>query len=105
MPKSNELSIKNIDSLQLDPKNEGNELIQLVLSLVNTLRELMEKQALRKIESGKLSDQQIEQMGSTFLALEKKMEQLREQFKLSPEDLEIDLSKFITVDGDLDGSS
>ena len=101
MSKSHSLSVKNFDSLQLDPKNEGNELIQLVLSLVNTLRELMEKQALRKIDSGELSADQIEKIGSTFLALERKMEQLREQFKLSPEDLEIDLNKFITIDEDL----
>ena len=95
------VSVKDIESLRLDPKNEGNELIQLVLSLVNTLRELMEKQAFRKIESGKLTPTQIEQMGATFLALEQKMDQLREQFKLSPEDLEIDLSRFISVDEEL----
>ena len=100
MPKKS-ITIKDVDSLQLDPKNEGNELVQLVLALVNTIRELMEKQALRKIESGKLSELQIEQMGSTFLALEKKMEQLKEQFKLTSEDLEIDLKKFISVDEDL----
>ncbi|MEM6641774.1 MAG: gas vesicle protein K [Bacteroidota bacterium] len=95
------ISVKDIESISLDPKNEGNELIQLVLSLVNTIRELMEKQALRKIESGKLSPEQIEQMGSTFLALETKMAQLRDQFKLSSEDLEIDLSKLISIDEDL----
>lgn len=95
------IQVKDLDRLQLDPKNEGNELIQLVLALVNTLRELMEKQALRKIESGKLTSEQIEQMGSTFLALEKKMEQLKKQFKLSSEDIEIDLKKFISIDEDL----
>lgn len=93
--------IEKLDSLNLDPKNEGNELVQLVLALVNTLRELMEKQALRKIESGKLSEEQIEKMGATFLALEKKMEQLKKQFNLSSEDLEIDLKKFINIDEDL----
>ncbi|MEM9339332.1 MAG: gas vesicle protein K [Bacteroidota bacterium] len=92
------IQVKNLDNLQLDPKNEGNELIQLVLALVNTIRELMEKQALRKIEAGKLTVKQIDQMGSTFLALEKKMEELKDAFKLTSEDLEIDLKKFISIE-------
>lgn len=92
------MAVNDLENLQLNPENEGNELVQLVLSLVNTLRELMEKQALRKIEAGKLSDDQIDQMGSTFLALEKKMEELKSQFRLTEKDLEIDLSQFISVD-------
>ncbi|MEM9896706.1 MAG: gas vesicle protein K [Bacteroidota bacterium] len=92
---------EELESLRLDPKNEGNELVQLVLALVNSIKELMEKQALRKMEAGKLSEDQIEKMGSTFLALDRKMKMLQEQFELTEQDLEIDLSKFITIDEDL----
>ena len=58
---------KKIEKLQLDPENAGNGLVQLVLALVNMIRELMEKQALRKIEADELTEDQIENIGSTLL--------------------------------------
>jgi len=87
-----------IEQLQLDPDTAGNGLVKLVLALVNTIRELMEKQALRKIESDQLSEAQIEKIGCTFLALEEKIEELKKQFNLSDEDLEIDLQQYIHLE-------
>ncbi len=83
--------------LNLNPENAGNGLVTLVLSLINTIREVMEKQALRKIENGELTPQKIEEVGATFLALEEKMNELKQHFELTDEDLEIDLSKYIKV--------
>jgi CRISPR/Cas system-associated endonuclease Cas1 len=63
----------------------------LVLTIVELLRQLMERQALRRIDQGDLTDEQIERIGSTLMALEERMAELREHFGLAPEDLNIDL--------------
>lgn len=84
-----------LDNIQLTPDNAGNGLVKLVLALVNVIRELMEKQAIRKIEAGQISDEKIEEMGATFLALEEKMEAMKKHFGLTDQDLEIDLNRFI----------
>lgn len=89
---------RKIEQLKLTPENAGNGLVQLVLSLINVIRELMEKQALKKIEANELTPEKIEEMGATFLALEEKMNELKEQFNLTDEDLEIDLKKFIQIE-------
>lgn len=89
---------RKIEQLKLTPENAGNGLVQLVLSLINVIRELMEKQALKKIEANELTPEKIEEMGATFLALEEKMNELKEQFNLTDEDLEIDLKKYIQIE-------
>ena len=66
-------------------------LAQLVLTLIELLRQLMERQAIRRIEAGGLGDDQIERLGQTLMALEERMEQLREDFGLEEEDLNLDL--------------
>ncbi|NKS71443.1 gas vesicle protein K, partial [Rhodococcus hoagii] len=66
-------------------------LVALVLTLVELLRQLMERQALRRVDAGDLSEDQIERIGTTLMLLEEKMEELREHFGLEPEDLNIDL--------------
>jgi hypothetical protein len=66
-------------------------LAQLVLTLVELIRQLMERQALRRIEGGTLSAEEVERLGETFMLLEEKMEELREHFELEKEDLNIDL--------------
>ncbi|MFC0008063.1 gas vesicle protein K [Micromonospora siamensis] len=63
----------------------------LVLTIIELLRQLMERQALRRVEVGDLTDEQIERMGATLMALEEQMTLLREHFGLSPEDLNLDL--------------
>ena len=66
-------------------------LAQLVLTLVELIRQLMERQALRRIEGGTLSSDEVERLGETFMLLEQKMEELREHFELDEEDLNLDL--------------
>ena len=74
-----------------DPENVAKGLGQLVLTIVELLRQLMERQALRRIDAGGLTDEQIERLGTTFMELDKRMEQLRTEFELEPEDLNLDL--------------
>jgi hypothetical protein len=74
-----------------DPENVAKGLGQLVLTIVELLRQLMERQALRRIDAGGLTDEQIERLGTTFMELDKRMEQLRAEFELEPEDLNLDL--------------
>lgn len=73
------------------PENAERGLAQLVLTVVELLRQLMERQAIRRMEGGSLSDEQVERMGETFMKLDERMTELREHFGLSAEDLNLDL--------------
>ncbi len=75
----------------IDPQNVEKGLTKLVLTLVDLIRKLMEKQAVRRIEAGQLHAREIERMGDTFLLLDEKMEQLKKTFGLQDEDLNLDL--------------
>jgi Gas vesicle protein K len=66
-------------------------LAQLVLTLVELLRQLMERQALRRIEGGSLSADEVERLGETFMLLAERMDELKERFGLEDEDLNLDL--------------
>lgn len=86
------------NKIELDPKTAPDGLVKLVLSLLNTIKELMEKQALKRINQDELSEEQIENVGATFLALDEKFDELKEHFNLTSEDLEIDLNRFFKAD-------
>jgi hypothetical protein len=77
--------------IELSPDNIEQGLAKLVLTLIDFLRQLLERQAIRRMEGGALSDEEIEQMGEALMKLETKIEELAEQFGLSPADLNIDL--------------
>lgn len=79
------------EKIEANPENAGNGLVKLVLTLVNILKELMEKQALRRIENDSLTEEQIERLGLTFIKLEEKIEELKLHFDLKDEDLKLDL--------------
>lgn len=66
-------------------------LAQLVLSLVELLRQLMERQAVRRVEAGGLSDEQVERLGTTLLLLKRRMDELCQAFGIDEDDLAIDL--------------
>ncbi len=82
-----------VDRLRIDADPESVEkgLVTLVLTLVELLRQLMERQALRRVEQGSLTDGQIEKVGSTLMALEARMAELRDHFGLTADDLNLDL--------------
>lgn len=77
--------------LDADPESVEKGLVALVLTLVELLRQLMERQALRRVEQGSLTDAQVEKVGSTLMALDMRMAELREHFGLTVEDLNLDL--------------
>jgi len=73
------------------PKKAEKGLATLVLTLVKLLKDLMEKEAMRRIEQGNLDDLEIQKLGVTFKALDRKMEELRAVFGLKEKDLNLDL--------------
>lgn len=77
--------------IDADPESVERGLVGLVLTVVELLRQLMERQALRRVEVGDLSDEQIDKIGLTLMALERRMAELREYFGLDANDLNIDL--------------
>ena len=77
--------------IDADPESVERGLVSLVLTIVELLRQLMERQALRRVEQGSLTDEQVEKIGATLMALEARMAELRDHFGLSPEDLNLDL--------------
>lgn len=77
--------------LNLNPEDLKNGLAQLVLTLVRLLHELMERQALHRLEAGSLSEEQIEKIGTTLLRQAEEIERLRLEFNLEEEDLNLDL--------------
>ena len=77
--------------VELDPENMRRGLGQLVLTVVELLKELLERQAVRRVEAGTLTDAQTERLGRTFKALHQEMETLKQHFGLSDEDLNLDL--------------
>jgi len=77
--------------IEADPESVERGLAQLVLTLIEVLRQLMERQALRRMEAGNLDDEQIERLGETFMKLEQRMRELTEQFGLEQRDLNLNL--------------
>jgi hypothetical protein len=74
-----------------DPENLERGLAQLVLTIIELLRQLMERQALRRIDGGTLSEEQVERLGRTFMELDRRMGELRSEFGLTEEDLNLRL--------------
>ncbi|SHL10812.1 Gas vesicle protein K [Pseudonocardia thermophila] len=77
--------------IEAEPDTVARDLGRLVLTIVELLRQLMERQALRRVEAGDLSDETVERLGLGLMRLEEAMAELREHFGLRPEDLNIDL--------------
>lgn len=74
-----------------DPATVEQGLAKLVLTLIELLRQLMERQALHRIEANSLSDDEIERLGETFLKLQSRMEELKAAFGLEGEELNLNL--------------
>ena len=74
-----------------DPESVERGLAQLVMTIIELLRQLMERQALRRIDGGTLTEEQVERLGRTFMELDRRMEELRLEFGLEEEDLNLNL--------------
>ncbi|MDP8217290.1 MAG: gas vesicle protein K [Candidatus Theseobacter exili] len=86
-----EVKNANPEKINIDPKNVEKGLAKLVLTLVELIRKLLEKQAIKRVDGGSLSDEEIEKIGETLMNLEKKMKELKEIFGLKDEELNINL--------------
>jgi gas vesicle protein GvpK len=77
--------------IDCSPEDIEQGLAKLVLSIIELLRQLLERQAIRRMEGGTLSDEQVEQMGEALMKLEAKIGELAQHFNLTPADLNLDL--------------
>ncbi len=77
--------------LETDKESVERDLFKLVLTVIELIRQLMEKQALRRVDEGDLSDEQVEGLGLGLMHLEEAMEELKSRYGLTTEDLNIDL--------------
>ena len=77
--------------IDVDPEGIEQGLARLVLTLVEFLRQLLERQAVRRMEGGSLSDEEVERVGLALLKLEEKIHDLAAAFGLRPEELNITL--------------
>jgi hypothetical protein len=87
-PNSHRVRPSRIDA---DPEAVERSLVTLVLTLVELLRQLMERQALRRVDDGTLSEAKIEEIGRTLMALDDRMTELTDHFGLTRADLNLDL--------------
>ncbi|HEY2376623.1 MAG TPA: gas vesicle protein K [Gemmatimonadaceae bacterium] len=79
------------DRINADPEHVENGLARLVLTVIELLREILEHQAIRRMDGGTLSDEQVERLGLSLLKLNERMGELKTTFGLTDEDLNIDL--------------
>lgn len=77
--------------LATDPDTVERDLIKLVLTIVELLRQLMERTALHRVDQGDLREDQEERIGMTLMILQDRMTELCERYDLTMEDLNLDL--------------
>src|SRR5947207_3303230 len=79
------------DRINIDAESVEQGLAKLVLTLIELIRRLLEKQAVRRMDGGGLSPEQVEDLGLALMRLEEKMEELKTQFRLRDADLNLNL--------------
>ena len=87
----NELSRRLPERINAEPGTAAQELGKLVLTLVEVVRKVLEHQAVRRMDSGTLSPEEVERLGLALLRLSERMDELKTAFGLRDEDLDIDL--------------
>jgi hypothetical protein len=86
------------ERISADPEIVENGLAKLVLSIIELVRRLLEKQALRRMDGGNLSEEEIEQLGTALMKLEEKMDEMKRVFGLADEDLNLSLGPIRTIE-------
>ena len=86
------------DRISADSDSVENGLAKLVLSIIELVRRLLEKQALRRMDAGNLSEEEIEQLGSSLMKLEEKMLEMKKVFGLEHDDLNLSLGPIRTLE-------
>jgi hypothetical protein len=74
-----------------DPEDVQRSVARLLLAITEFLRKLMEKQAIRRMEAGTLTDDEVEKLGLALMRLEETLHEIAARFGLAPEDLNLDL--------------
>jgi hypothetical protein len=83
--------------LETDAESVERDLFKLVLTIIELVRQLMEKQALRRVDEGDLTDEQVEALGTGLMHLEQAMDDLKSRYDLTTADLNIDLGPLGTL--------
>lgn len=83
--------------ISTDPDSVERDLVKLVLTLVELLRQLMERQALHRVDEGDLTEEQEERLGNTLMILQDRMDELCARYDLAREDLNLDLGPLGTL--------
>lgn len=78
--------------LQLDEDSPTNGLARLVLTLVKLLHDVLEKQAIRRMESGRLTEEEVEQVGQTLKRQAEEIDHLCDVFGLETDDLDLPIT-------------
>lgn len=86
--------------VQTDAESVERDLFKLVLTVVELVRQLMEKQALRRVDAGDLTDDQVEALGLGLMRLEEAMDELKGRYGLTAADLDLDLGPLGTLLGE-----
>jgi Gas vesicle protein K len=84
--------------ISADPEVVENGLAKLVLSIIELVRRLLEKQALRRMDGGNLTDEEIERLGAALMKLEEKMDEMKKVFGLTDDDLKLKLGSVKSLD-------
>jgi hypothetical protein len=74
-----------------DPEDVRRSVLKLVLTLVELIRQLLERQAIRRMEAGTLSEEETENVGLALMRLQETVLELAKQFDISPDELNLDL--------------
>jgi len=85
------------DRIPADAESVENGLARLVLAIIELVRQLLERQALRRMDAGNLTDEEIERLGLSLMKLEEKMEELKRVFGLEGDDLNLKLGPIQTL--------
>ena len=86
------------ERISADPEVVENGLARLVLSIIELVRRLLEKQALRRMDAGNLTEEEIERLGTALMKLEEKMMEMKKVFGLEDDDLNLSLGPVRTLD-------
>ncbi len=86
------------ERISADPEIVENGLAKLVLSIIELVRRLLEKQALRRMDAGNLTEEEIERLGTALMKLEEKMDEMKRLFGLTDEDLNLSLGPIRTLE-------
>ena len=86
------------DRIAADSDIVENGLAKLVLSIIELIRRLLEKQALRRMDAGTLTDEEIERVGAALMKLEEKMAEMKQIFGLADDDLKLNLGPVRSLD-------